>query len=518
MRQNGPVLLTLTTTHRPATDLGYLLFKHPDRVQTFTLSFGSATVFYPEASEERCTVALLVEVDSARLARATERNAPDFSLAGYVNDRSYAASSLLGAALADVFSTARGGRGDAHQALADAALPLEIAVPVLPCDGGPEMARRVFAPLGWQVEAEPIPLDDRFPTWGDSRYVALRLRGELRLADALNQVYVLLPVLDGAKHYWQRGDEVDKLLRSGQGWLATHPERELITRRYLRRSTVLTREALAHLAESDDETPDAFAAGLEEPEDVGEPVGRAGSAAEPGVAHPVNGPEGGAAVDGGGQGGERSEAGGLRGVVPARGRTALKDQRHEAVLAVLTELGARSVIDLGCGPGALLERLVGQHSITRLAGVDVSTQALRQAARRLRLDQLNERQAGRITLFQGALTYLDDRFAGYDAAVLMEVIEHIDPGRLGALERVVFGAARPGAVVVTTPNGEYNVFYAGVTERRHPDHRFEWTRAEFRAWATRVAAEHGYTVAFQLIGQADADHGAPTQMGVFRRD
>ena len=474
--------MTLTTTHRPATDLGYLLFKHPDRVQTFTESFGGVTVFYPEATEERCTVALLVEVDPVRLARATERNAPDFSLAGYVNDRSYAASSLLGAAVAHVFSTARSGRGDAHQALADAPLPLEIAVPVLPCDGGPALAERIFAPLGWRVEARPIPLDDRFPAWGDSRYVDLRLRGESRLADALNQVYVLLPVLDGAKHYWQHGDEVDKLLRSGQGWLATHPERDLITRRYLRRSGLLTRQALARLAESDDEAADAFDPG---PDDSDDPTDATGDhKVTPGAAR----------------------------------RVPLREQRHAAVLAVLTDLGVRSVIDLGCGPGALLEPLVAQPSITRLAGVDVSVRALRQAARRLRLDRLNERQADRITLFQGALTYLDARFAGYDAAVLMEVIEHLDPGRLGALERVVFGAARPGAVLVTTPNAEYNVNYPDVADRRHPDHRFEWTRAEFQAWATRVAAEHGYTVTFQGIGEEDPAHGAPTQMGVFRRD
>ena len=92
---------------------------------------------------------------------------------------------------------------------------------------------------------------------------------------------------------------------------------------------------------------------------------------------------------------------------------------------------------------------------------------------------MSERQAERVELFQGALTYEDERYAGYDAAVLMEVVEHVDPPRLAALERVVFGAARPGAVVVTTPNSEYNELYAGLVGMRHPDHRFEWTRAEF---------------------------------------
>ncbi|GMA26033.1 3' terminal RNA ribose 2'-O-methyltransferase Hen1 [Luteimicrobium album] len=461
------MLLTLTTTHRPATDLGYLLFKHPDRVQAFQQSFGTATVLYPEATDERCTVAVLLEIDPVRLARSAGRSTPDFSLAQYVNDRSYAASSLLGVAVADVFSTARSGRADSRQALADSRIPLEITIPVLPCRGGPPIARRVFEPLGWHVDASPIALDDRFPDWGASRYVRLTLTGELRLADALNQLHVLLPVLDEAKHYWQSDDEVDKLLRSGAGWLATHPDRELVTRRYLGRRSSLTRVALARLAELDDVTDEL------EPTEAEEP--------------------------------------------PAR-RRPLNAQRHEAVLGALRELEARSVIDLGCGPGAFLHVLVREPSLTRVAGADVSTRSLQVAARRLHLDDLSERQSERISLFQAALTYEDARFAGFDAAVLMEVVEHVDPSRLPALERVVFGAARPRAVLVTTPNREYNVRYEGLTGMRHPDHRFEWSRAELQDWAGRVATAHGYTVELRGIGDVDPDLGAPTHLAVFRRD
>ena len=249
--------MTVSTTHAPATDLGYLLHKHPDRVQEFEQSFGTATVFYPEAGEDRCTVALTLEIDPIRLARSRARDAPDFSLAQYVNDRSYAASSLLGVAMADVFSTARSGRCASRQELADEAIPLEIEFAVLPCRGGAEIAHRFFEPLGWTVKATPISLDDAFPDWGDSRYVHLRLDGTVRLADALNQVYVLLPVLDESKHYWQGPDEVDKLLRSGEGWLTDHPDKDLIARRYLGRSGDLTRSALARLAELGDEVDDA---------------------------------------------------------------------------------------------------------------------------------------------------------------------------------------------------------------------------------------------------------------------
>ncbi|KRC57001.1 MULTISPECIES: 3' terminal RNA ribose 2'-O-methyltransferase Hen1 [unclassified Nocardioides] len=464
------MLLTLTTTHQPATDLGYLLFKHPDRVQQFRQSFGTVTVLYPEATEERCTVALLLDVDPVRLARSRARNAPDFSLAQYVNDRSYAASSLLGVAMADVFSTARSGRCDARQDLADSAIPLEITIPVLPCRGGAEIAHRLFEPLGWSVEAEPIPLDEAFADWGDSRYVRLRLTGVVRLADALNQLHVLLPVLDESKHYWQGPDEVDKLMRSGEGWLAAHPDAQLITRRYLGRRGGLTRVALARLAELGDEVEETI-----EPADDEEAL------------------------------------------QPAEKRVPLNTQRHEAVHAVLLELGARSVIDLGCGPGQFLDLLVRTPAFTRVAGSDVSTRSLQHAARRLHVDRMSERQAERVQLFQGALTYEDERYAGFDAAVLMEVVEHVDPPRLAALEHVVFGAARPGAVVVTTPNGEYNVLYEGLVGLRHPDHRFEWSREEFVAWCEHVTASYPYAVEVRGIGALDGTLGTPTQMAVFTR-
>jgi 3' terminal RNA ribose 2'-O-methyltransferase Hen1 len=468
--QTEPVLLTVTTTHAPATDLGYLLHKHPDRVQEFKQSFGTVTVFYPEATEERCTVALMLEVDPVRLARSRAKNAPDFSLAQYVNDRSYAASSLLGVAMADVFSTARSGRCDSRQELANKAIPLEIVIPVLPCRGGHEVALRLFEPLGWSVDAEPIPLDDAFAEWGDSRYVRLRLTGVVRLADALNQLHVLLPVLDESKHYWQGPDEVDKLMRSGEAWLATHPEANLITRRYLGRRSGLTRVALARLAELGDEVEDAI-----------EPA-------------------------------EDEEA-----LQPEEKRVPLNTQRHEAVYQALLDMGAKSVIDLGCGPGQFLDRLVKTPAFTRIAGTDVSTRSLQYAARRLRVERMGERQAERLELFQSALTYEDERFGGFDAAVLMEVVEHVDPPRLEALERVVFGAAQPGAVIVTTPNGEYNVLYEGLVGMRHPDHRFEWTRQEFAEWSDRVGSTYGYQVELRGIGDIDEALGTPTQMVIFTR-
>ncbi|WP_165985943.1 3' terminal RNA ribose 2'-O-methyltransferase Hen1 [Streptomyces sp. YIM 98790] len=500
------MLVTISTTGgagRPATDLGFLLHKHPGRHQSFTVSGGTAHVFYPEADERRCTAALLLEVDPVGLVRRAARGgrngaarpAPGHqagALAQYVNDRPYAASSLLAVALGQVFRTALRGVCDARPEPARQPLPLRIAVPALPSHGGAELVHRLFEPLGWRVTAEPVALDPHFPEWGDSRYVRLELEDDgATLAEALRQVYVLLPVLDGAKHYWVTPEEVDKLLRAGEGWLSRHPEQRLITGRYLHRRAALTREALerlelARLAEADDAEPEELDNAV--PEEPEEPEGPEG----------LEGPE-------------RPEG-------PEERPVPLAERRRETILATLRELGAERVLDLGCGSGQLLRLLAGDHRFREVVGVDVSVRALRLAARRLRLDRMPERQRDRVRLLQGALTYTDSRLRGYDAAVLCEVIEHVDLPRLPALEYAVFGHARPAAVVVTTPNAEYNVRWdtlpAGTF--RHSDHRFEWDRARFRQWAETTARRYGYRAEIRPVGPEDPEVGPPTQLALFR--
>lgn len=471
---------TRGTAASPATDLGYLLHKHPDKAQAFSTSYGTAHVLYPEADAERCTAALLLEVDAVALVRRGKGKgrggAPDAALAQYVNDRPYAASSLLAVALSAVFSSAMRGVCNARPERAAQPLPLRIEVPALPARGGPELVRRLFEPLGWTVTVEPVALDTEFPEWGDSRYVRLVLEGEtLTLAEALRHLYVLLPVLDDAKHYWVAPDEVDKLLRAGEGWLSEHPEQKLITSRYLSRRWSLTREAmerleLVRLAEADDS----------EVEDIDNAVEAETETEEK--------------------------------------PTPLAVQRRDAIIAALGASGAARVLDLGCGQGQLVQALLKDPRFTEIVGVDVSMRALTIASRRLKLDRMGERQAARVNLFQGSLAYTDNRLKGYDAAVLSEVIEHLDLPRLPALEYAVFGSARPRTVLVTTPNVEYNVRWESLPAGhvRHGDHRFEWTREEFRTWAGTVAGRHGYDVEFVPVGPDDPEVGPPTQMAVFR--
>jgi 3' terminal RNA ribose 2'-O-methyltransferase Hen1 len=460
------MLLTITLTRSPATDLGYLLHKHPERVQEFELPFGAAHVFYPEATDERCTAALLLDVDPVGLIRRGVRFA---RLDQYVNDRSYVVSSFVSTALARVFNTALAGRCTARPELPEQALPLEARLAALPVSGGEEMLRRLFEPLGYELDAVQHPLDDHYPEWGPSRYHSVHLRGNVRLRDLLTHLYVLIPVLDAQKHYWVSRAEVDKLLERGEGWLPSHPARELIVNRYLLYQRPLARAALEQLLAEEEPTVDA------------ETETRA--AEEEAVEEPLR----------------------------------LHEQRHGAVVAALRASGSRRIVDLGCGSGKLLRALLDEPAFQRIAGVDISYAALEIAQRRLRLDRLPPRQRERLELFQTALTYRDRRLAGFDAAAAVEVIEHLDEPRLRSFERVVFGEAKPGTVVVTTPNREYNARFEGLPAGRfrHRDHRFEWTRAEFEAWAGRVAAEHGYAVRFLPVGPEDPELGAPTQMAVF---
>jgi len=467
------MLLTITTSHRPATDLGFLLHKNPARAQSFDLSFGRAHVVYPEAGDDRCTAALILDIDPVGLVRGRRGPAGEGGLlTQYVNDRPYVASSFLSVALSNVFASAMAGRSKERPALADASIPLEARLSVVPCRGGEVLLRRLFEPLGYTVMVTSHALDARSPEWGASRYFTLTLTATQRLSELLTHLYVLVPVLDDEKHYWVGDDEVDKLLRHGEGWLATHPDRALIARRYLKHRHSLVRDAIARLV-SEEETP----------EDDDSAAAR--DAEETTLERPLS----------------------------------LHEQRLELVRAVLRESGATSILDLGCGEGRLLRLLLEERQFTRIVGMDVSYRSLEIAADRLKLDRMVARQRERITLLHGSLVYRDARLAGFDAAAVVEVIEHLDPPRLAAFERVAFEFARPRTVVLTTPNAEYNVVWPTLPagQFRHRDHRFEWTRAEFGAWATGVADRFGYAVRFAPIGPPHSDVGAPSQMAVFMR-
>lgn len=462
------VILSITNRTPDATDLGHLLHKHPARCHDVDLAFGKGTVFYSAASAEECTAVLLVEVDPVGLVRSAGAKQGGWALGQYVNDRPYAASSFLSVAIARAFGTALNGRCTKRPELVDRPLALEVKLPVVPAAGEREMLKKLFEPLGYEVESSRLPLDETFPAWGGSRYHELILRATLPLHVVLKHLFVLIAALDRAKHYWVGRDEIDKLLAKGEGWLAGHPEQEWIVQRYLKYQHGLTREALERLAP--------------EPEESGEE-----DAAETGTEPEVE------------------------------KKISLHELRLERVADLIAALHPQSVIDLGCGEGKLLRRLLRQTKIPKVLGMDVSSRSLEIA--RERLDRLPPFQNQRVDIFLGSLVYRDSRLHGHDVAALVEVIEHLDSDRLDAMEEVVFAAAAPRHVFVTTPNREYNALFEGMKPGalRHGDHRFEWTRAEFREWADRVSASHGYEVAYEPLGEEDPEHGPPSQLAVFTR-
>lgn len=465
------MLLTITTTHQPATDLGYLLHKNPARLHSFELSFGQAHVFYPEARAERCTAALLLDVDPVGLVRNRRGPGQGGTLDQYVNDRPYVASSFLSVAISRVLGSALGGRSKGRPELAATPIPLHAKISVLPCRGDEGFLHRLFEPLGYQIVAQRHPLDSTFPEWGESAYYTVELSGKVRLHDLLTHIYVLVPVLDNEKHYWVGDDEVEKLLRHGGGWLASHPEKEQIAKRYLKYRRDLANDALARLVAEETPNPDDIAVNHNNEEEAVE-----------------------------------------------RGLN-LNEQRLNTVLAVLKAANAKRVLDLGCGEGKLLRSLLQEKTFDEIVGVDVSHRALQIAQDRLRLERLPTRQRDRIKLMQGSLTYRDKRLAGFDAAAVVEVIEHLDQPRLASFERVLFEFAKPQTVVLTTPNVQYNVKFETLPAGsfRHKDHRFEWTRAQFHEWSQPIAQKYGYGVRFLPIGPEDQAVGAPTQMAVFER-
>ena len=468
------MLLTISTTYSPATDLGYLLHKHPERIQSFDLTFGQAHVFYPEARDERCTAALLLDVDAVGLTRRPHgRFGENFALAPYVSDRPYVASSFLSVAIAQVFSSALSGKSKERPQLAETAIPLEVKLSTLPCRGGEQLLRRLFEPLGYKISAERHALDAQFPDWGESRYFTVTLQNTCRLSELLTHLYVLIPVLDDEKHYWVDDAEIEKLLKHGKNWLAAHPEQESIVRRYLKNLRPLTDQALARLCDTDLQQTDETIQAEEE-----------------------------AQVE-------------ARNVIPG-----LNEVRLQRVTEVLKQCGAKRVLDLGCGEGKLLRKLLREKQFEEIVGMDVSHRALKTAQERLHYERLPERQKERLRLFQGSLNYRDNRLVGYDAAAVIEVIEHFDLPRLTAFERVLFEFACPRTVVLTTPNIEYNVKFENLQAGhfRHKDHRFEWTRDEFHSWATRISERFGYAVVFHPIGPTTEDVGAPTQMAVFTQE
>lgn len=412
-------------------------------------------------------MALLLDIDSIDMVRNARNTVAEFALGHYVNDRPYVASSFMSVAISKAFSSAVNGNCGKRPELVELSMPFEVTISVLPAPrGGELLIRKLFEPLGYTVELERHTLDLKFPEWGQSKYYTLKLSGEKKLHELLKHLYVLIPVLDNEKHYWVSQHEVEKLIEKGEGWLNAHPEKEQIVHRYLKDLKGLARHALDRLIDNE---PDILL--------------------------------------------DESDAEELD-----KKKVTLHQKRLQQVVEELMACGAKRVVDLGCGEGKLLRLLLKEKQFEYMLGVDVSYRELEKATERLHVKDMPPRQKERLDLIQGALTYRDKRLAGFDAAAIVEVIEHLDLNRLKAFERVVFEFAKPKTVILTTPNREYNELFEKMEEGsfRHSDHRFEWTREEFKEWAEDIAVRFGYSVQIKPVGEEEPKVGAPSQMAVFK--
>jgi 3' terminal RNA ribose 2'-O-methyltransferase Hen1 len=392
-----------------------------------------------------------------------------FTLGHYVNDRPYVASSFMSVALSKAFSTAMNGKCKDKPELVETKFPFEVTIAVIPAPkGGEILIRKFFEPLGYQVELTRYILDSNFTEWGYSKYFTLKLKNIITTRELLSHLYVLIPALDNDKHYFVSKDEIEKLLEKGKGWLKEHPEKDQITRRYLINLNSLTRQALERLNEGEEISGDPLDNLIEK-------------------------------------------------TLRQKQKETLHSRRIKMVAEKLCASGAQRVLDLGCGEGKLIRELIKQKQFIEIAGMDVSYNELLKAKERLHFDEMSPKQKERIKLFQGSLTYRDQRLERFDAAAVVEVIEHLDLNRLKAFERVLFEFAKPKTIVITTPNKDYNVIWEKMDpdRMRHEDHRFEWTRKEFREWSENACKKYNYKVEILPVGDEIENIGAPSQMAVF---
>jgi 3' terminal RNA ribose 2'-O-methyltransferase Hen1 len=455
------MLLEINTTYKPATDLGFLLHKHPDKLQTVELSAGNAHIFYPEADENSCTACLLLDINPVDLVRGNRgRNA--FLQEHYVNDRPYTSNSFLSTAIVKAFGSAINGTCHTKPELALTAIPLKAKIHSLKVDCDKESINKLFEPLGYKFSYETIQLDNSFPSWGESKVVNVTVEKTTTLKEFLSQLYVFMTVLDNDRHYWISRNDIDVLIRRGENWLENHPLKDWITKRYLKNLRTLTNQALLQLADESELAEE-----------------------QPTLERKVN----------------------------------LHQQRLNKAFDLLKSSGAESVLDIGCGEGKLLKLFLKEGQFKKIAGMDVSFGELQKAEENLYLDQASPAMRERIEIFQGSVTYKDERLKGFEAIALVEVIEHLDEERLPTMEKVVFGFAKPNTIVLSTPNAEYNVVYEKLEAEtfRHDDHRFEWTRKEFADWCNKICNEFNYEVEIFPVGQEEENIGAPSQLAMFNR-
>lgn len=461
------MLIAITVTGKDAKSLSYILGKHPDHVFIREFSAGNMTVSFPEYSDERATAALLIQVDTIGMVRGEWKGVS----ASYIDPRPYVSSSLTSVALKEAYrsSFTTKSKEPAVAAMMERELPISVEFSSLWCKIGEEGIRTLFEPLGYSVACRELPFASDWLEGERSALFNATLTGKQTIAALLNHLYVLLPVIGKGKHYFVEEAEVAKLLQHGAGWLENHPAKERIVSRYLVHRRSLIEEALEQLAGEESDDP------AEE------------NARESEFERPIR----------------------------------LQEERLQTAMAVLKTLDPPPlrIGDLGCGTGDFMRIIMDERMPAEVVGMDVSSRSIQIAEKKLRIATRPEWQRPKVSLLHGSLVYTDLRLKELDTLVLLEVIEHVDPPKLPIIEHNIFEYLKPCHVMISTPNKEYNPLFPNMEKDRfrHDDHRFEWTREEFRRWTSAIIEKYPYTVEIYPVGKQDEQAGPPTQMAVFRR-
>ncbi|MFC4100784.1 3' terminal RNA ribose 2'-O-methyltransferase Hen1 [Paenibacillus xanthanilyticus] len=452
-----------------ANMLSHLLAKNPNNLYEREEKGAKVRLVYTVCDEQRTEAVLHVSPDPIELVKGS----PDsYDITQYINDREFVTSSLFCTYIRPSLGTALNGKPKetfAEWVSHKFALTLSFG-PV--ASNLPEpVVEQLFASLGYEVEQERGEADYPFALKHRSSVRYITLRGRQTLQTALRQLFILMPVLDDYKHYFIGEAEVEKLERYGEGWLEAHPQRELIVKRTLRFADVIERyEANREPAR-------------EEQNGAAEPAAEAASLAD--------------------------------GAEPAP-KVRLNEQRYQAICETVQGLEhKRTVVDFGSGEGKLSARLAELAGVQEVMAVEPSAIARKRAADRFA--KLAERGQGVVPkTVTGSLFYYDESLRGKDVIVLCEVIEHIEAHRVERAIATILNEYAPHALIVTTPNREYNQVYEMGEAMRHADHRFEWTRGEFRQACERWRTD-GYELELQGVGERHEAYGHPTQMAIFRR-
>lgn len=383
-----------------------------------------------------------------------KNNSNSYDITHYINDREFAVSSIFCSFIRSALGTALNGQPkEEHIKWVDHPFPFTFEFGPVVSTLTDEKLMNLFEPIGYEVTINRPEIEYSIPIKTKSSARYISIKGMKTLQEGLRHLFVLIPVIDNYKHYFIDEKEIEKLERYGEGWLEQHPLRDLIYRQALRFKEIYS---LVENSSKDEKK-----------------------------------------------------------IEPVK-KVRLNELRYEKIVNTVSEMKPRSVVDFGSGEGKLSVQLGFVEGITEILAVEPSESASLKALERFNKVK-NKEKFVNPELLWGSLFYYDERLKDKDVIILCEVIEHIDESRLPKAMDTLLHDYQPGALIITTPNRDYNELYDMEEHLRHNDHRFEWTRAEFRQWCTERNHGNDYELLFDGIGEEHASQGFPTQMCVFKR-